>query len=278
MTSCGSPISPSSTAESGRMIGAEALVRWTHPEKGQLQPDQFIAAAEQGGRIDRLTYFVLDRALASIAPINRAGRPFTSPSTFRCSLLERPDLVPTVEALLRKHEVQSEPADAGGDGDLDPGQRRRADRQSAAAQRHGRAALDRRLWHRLFDARISEAHPGRRSSRSTAASFPCSTSPRATGSWSIRPSSSPTRSAASVVAEGVENEEILAELRRMGCDVVQGYHTGRPVPWRRASRTPRTGPVRHRRMSLRFDSVSQHRDRYDPIRAEFRNDPDQRLT
>jgi EAL domain-containing protein (putative c-di-GMP-specific phosphodiesterase class I) len=34
-----------------------------------------------------------------------------------------------------------------------------------------------------------------------------------------------------VVAEGVENEEILAELRRMGCDVVQGFHTGRPIPW-----------------------------------------------
>ena len=32
-----------------------------------------------------------------------------------------------------------------------------------------------------------------------------------------------------VVAEGVENEEILEELRRMGCDIVQGYHTGRPV-------------------------------------------------
>ena len=62
---------PKFECQSGRMIGAEALVRWTHPEKGQLYPDQFIAAAEQGGRIDRLTYFVLDRALAAIAPINR---------------------------------------------------------------------------------------------------------------------------------------------------------------------------------------------------------------
>ena len=33
-----------------------------------------------------------------------------------------------------------------------------------------------------------------------------------------------------VVAEGVENEEVLAELRRMRCDLVQGYHTGRPMP------------------------------------------------
>ena len=48
----------------GQMIGAEALVRWTHPEKGQVYPDQFIGAAEQGGRIERLTYFVLEEAIA----------------------------------------------------------------------------------------------------------------------------------------------------------------------------------------------------------------------
>jgi EAL domain-containing protein (putative c-di-GMP-specific phosphodiesterase class I) len=33
-----------------------------------------------------------------------------------------------------------------------------------------------------------------------------------------------------VVAEGVENQETLDELKRMRCDLVQGYHTGRPVP------------------------------------------------
>ena len=33
-----------------------------------------------------------------------------------------------------------------------------------------------------------------------------------------------------VVAEGVESQEILDELKRMRCDIVQGYHTGRPVP------------------------------------------------
>lgn len=34
----------------------------------------------------------------------------------------------------------------------------------------------------------------------------------------------------SVVAEGVENEELLQRLRAMGCDQVQGYHIGRPMP------------------------------------------------
>ncbi len=33
-----------------------------------------------------------------------------------------------------------------------------------------------------------------------------------------------------VVAEGVETPEVLKELRRMGCDMAQGYHIGRPAP------------------------------------------------
>jgi len=33
-----------------------------------------------------------------------------------------------------------------------------------------------------------------------------------------------------VVAEGVETEDVMNELRQLGCDVVQGYHVSRPVP------------------------------------------------
>lgn len=43
--------------------GAEALVRWRHPELGYLAPDEFISAAEQAGTILHLTRYVLERAL-----------------------------------------------------------------------------------------------------------------------------------------------------------------------------------------------------------------------
>ena len=33
-----------------------------------------------------------------------------------------------------------------------------------------------------------------------------------------------------IVAEGVETAEVLEELRQMGCDVIQGYYIGRPMP------------------------------------------------
>jgi diguanylate cyclase (GGDEF)-like protein len=47
----------------GTPCGAEALVRWRHPELGYLAPDEFISAAEQAGTIVHLTRYVLERAL-----------------------------------------------------------------------------------------------------------------------------------------------------------------------------------------------------------------------
>ena len=48
---------------SNRIIGAEALVRWEHPTRGNIRPDRFIPYVESNGRIEKLTRFVLDRAM-----------------------------------------------------------------------------------------------------------------------------------------------------------------------------------------------------------------------
>ena len=50
-----------------RIIGAEALARWTHPEKGPIAASEFVAAAEQHDRIGKLTDFVLEKAVAAAA-------------------------------------------------------------------------------------------------------------------------------------------------------------------------------------------------------------------
>src|SRR3546814_4198249 len=55
----------------GRIVGAEGLARWTHPEKGEISPNQFIPAAEQSERIEPLTRFVLDTAVAEAAALNK---------------------------------------------------------------------------------------------------------------------------------------------------------------------------------------------------------------
>ena len=56
-----------------RVRGAEALVRWQHPERGLLPPGAFVPTVEQTGLIGPLTRHVLERAIASAPP--GAGRP-----------------------------------------------------------------------------------------------------------------------------------------------------------------------------------------------------------
>jgi len=54
---------PIIAAESGRIIGVEALLRWTHKDRGAISPAQFVAVAEQMGLMVDLGAFVLRRAL-----------------------------------------------------------------------------------------------------------------------------------------------------------------------------------------------------------------------
>ena len=54
---------PKISLPDGAPCGAEALVRWRHPEFGYLAPDEFISAAEQAGTIVHLTRYVMERAV-----------------------------------------------------------------------------------------------------------------------------------------------------------------------------------------------------------------------
>ncbi len=54
---------PKAQLSSGEIVGAEALVRWRHPQRGLLLPDEFIPLAQHTGLIRPLTFHVLDEAL-----------------------------------------------------------------------------------------------------------------------------------------------------------------------------------------------------------------------
>ncbi|CAM06042.1 diguanylate cyclase/phosphodiesterase [Saccharopolyspora erythraea NRRL 2338] len=49
-----------------RVVGAEALVRWSHPEYGRLDPDEFVPVVEATGLVDALTSFVMECALVKV--------------------------------------------------------------------------------------------------------------------------------------------------------------------------------------------------------------------
>jgi EAL domain-containing protein (putative c-di-GMP-specific phosphodiesterase class I)/CHASE2 domain-containing sensor protein len=221
---------PKVDCRTGALIGAEALVRWAHPEKGQLPPDQFVGAAERGGRIDRLTYFVLDNALAAASKAHERNPHFTMAVNLSVLLLSSPTLVPTVESLLRKHKVEprlltlevTETSTLGSAADQIANLRRLSDiGVQLSIDDYGTGFSTLEYLRRIPASEI-------KIDRSFISMLCSSQSDRIMVNSTIQLAHSLGRK---VVAEGVESQKIMDELRRMGCDIVQGYHTGRPAPF-----------------------------------------------
>ena len=66
---------PQVDIKTGKIIGLEALIRWAHPEKGNVPPDQFISAAESSGLIEPIGDWVLQAACHQHQDWIRAGLP-----------------------------------------------------------------------------------------------------------------------------------------------------------------------------------------------------------
>jgi len=220
---------PKIDARTGHMVGAEALVRWTHPEKGQLHPDQFVGAAERGGRIERLTYFVLDSALAAATKLHQRDPQFTIAVNLSVLMLNSATLVSTVEALLREHKMDprlltlevTETSTLGSEADQIANLRRLSDMGvQLSIDDYGTGFSTLEYLRRIPACEI-------KIDRSFIAMLSSSQSDRIMVNSTIQLAHSLGRK---VVAEGVESQEILDELKRMNCDIVQGYHTGRPMP------------------------------------------------
>ena len=78
---------PKVDLRSGEIIGAEALLRWFHPERGMIPPAWFIPLAEQGQLIGQLGQWVLENACKCLGEWQRAGL-CTVPVAINVSVLE----------------------------------------------------------------------------------------------------------------------------------------------------------------------------------------------
>jgi diguanylate cyclase (GGDEF)-like protein len=58
---------PKADLRTGDVVGVEALLRWRHPERGMVPPDEFIPLAEQTGLMRHITQFVVDEALRQLS-------------------------------------------------------------------------------------------------------------------------------------------------------------------------------------------------------------------
>ena len=89
---------------SGRCIGAEALLRWRHPELGDVSPAEFIPIIEQTSLAQATTQWVLDAAMDQLADWQQAGIATTLSVNISAANLAEPDLVTRIQlGLLRRN-------------------------------------------------------------------------------------------------------------------------------------------------------------------------------
>ena len=219
---------PQLDLSTNRITGAEALARWTHPEKGPIAASEFVAAAEQSDRIGKLTAFVLEQAISTAATINKRGSAFDVAVNLSGKLLSDKSLVKKVAFLLQRHG-------------LDPKHLTLELTESAALTEEGQA-LDSLTQLRDLGVTISIDDYGTGFStleylrtipaaeikidQSFVKGMVDNRSDRLMVQSTIALAHSLGRR---VVAEGVETRELLELLTEMGCDVGQGFVIGRPM-------------------------------------------------
>ena len=205
----------------GTIIGAEALLRWTHPQLGYIYPPDVIAVAEEHERIDELTVYVLARAMAD------AKRAIASDPSFKLAVnvsartLTNPMLAYHFARLRLAHGVagsnllvevtETVPL---GDASMQPVvQALLSDGITFSIDDFGTGHSNLAYLSKVPSAEI-------KIDRSFVKDMLASSDSAAVVLSTIEMAHSLGKK---VVAEGIENEATAEQLRRMGCNVGQGF-------------------------------------------------------
>ncbi len=211
-----------------RCIGAEALLRWTHPELGPISPAEFVPLAERTALVRPLTEWVIAAVLAQVAHWRRRG--IALPVSINISMLDlgTGDFADRVAAMLDRHGVRADWIDF---------------EVTESALMTDRAEVDRQL-HRLrhlgIAVEIDDFGTGQ-SALSYLKDIPAtavkidqrfirSIAAERSDQIMVRSTIELAHDLGYlVVAEGIETGEAYDWLRLHGCDFGQGYLISRPL-------------------------------------------------
>lgn len=221
---------PKVSTTTGRIVAAEALVRWNSPKRGLVPPGQFVDMLDTIGLGSWLGEWVLDHACAQMAAWDDAGLPSISVSVnISPTQFQESDIVEKVVAALRRHGLDAprleleilEATAANESPEIQSAlSRMRALGIGIALDDFGTGysslvyltqlpanilKLDRAFTHNLMTDTRQQAIVERIIALARALDL-------------------------KVVAEGVEDAQQMTMLSVMGCHMIQGYLTGRPVP------------------------------------------------
>jgi len=212
---------------SGRIAGFEALVRWTHPERGPISPAEFVALAEETSLIVPVGEYVFDTACAAAREfIDAAGRPLFVAVNVSARQLREPGLLERVIARvdaagLPRGSIKIEITESQA---MDP-----VLMQAFIALCHGhgvKVALD---DFGTGYSHLTQMHLLPFDTMKIDQGFVRNMlgDPR---SMAIVEAIVAMAKAlqASIVVEGIESEAELAVLKRLGCDYAQGWLVGKP--------------------------------------------------
>ena len=209
-------------------VGAEALARWTHPEKGPISPTEFVTAAEQSDRIEKLTDFVLDQAIGAAAELARRGYDFGIAVNLSARMLNDRQLPERVAAVLGRHglpadkltlELTETAAISGSGNGIDLLARLRELGVRIAIDDYGTGLSTLDYLKKMPASEIKIDQSFIKTMRDNRSDLIMVQSTIALAHSLGR----------TVVAEGVEDPHSLEQLRTMDCDIAQGFIVGRPM-------------------------------------------------
>ena len=221
---------PKLDLRTGAIVGVEALVRWNHPTLGVISPDRFIPLAESTGLIEALTPLVLDLALTQCRDATVGGQPLCVAVNLSARNISDPELPSRIAAVLEKTGIPSsqlvlEITESSVMGD--PAQTLpvlHALRDLGICLSLDDFGTGYSSLSYLQRLPVSEVKIDRSFVTGLAGDDPVST--RALISAIIGLGDA---LGLRIVAEGIEDQATLNELRAMGCDVAQGYFIARPM-------------------------------------------------